>query len=281
MSLPIYDRITQQICAKLEAGTAPWHQPWNATAQGELRNLFSGHVYQGINVLMLGMQGYASPFWCTYEQAKQHKGHVRKGEHGTLIVKVGTYTRDKGTEDEATGQYLKSYTVFNLAQLDGIDAPPTDTLSPLDFTPIERCEKLVGNMPQRPVIRHGSAQAYYSPTPDVVTMPDPITFHSREGYYSTLFHELTHATGHEQRLNRATLKDAVAFGTTNYSKEELVAEMGAAFLCGLCGIENRTIDNSAAYLAGWLRRLRNDQTLLVSAAAQAQRAANFISNREG
>lgn len=111
-------------------------------------------------------------------------------------------------------------------------------------------------------------------------MPDPQHFCSREAYYSTLFHELTHSTGHEDRLKRSTLMDLCKFGDTNYSKEELVAEMGATFLCAICGIENSTIDNSAAYLRGWLAALRHDKKLLITAAAQAQRAADFISNRK-
>src|SRR5262249_20815053 len=129
---------------------------------------------------------------------------------------------------------------------------------------------------QRPEIRHDEARAYYRPAADIVNMPARGFFPRVEHYYSILFHELTHSTEHASRLDRATLRDLLAFGDTNYSKEELCAEMGAAYLCGVAGIVNETVTNSAAYIAGWLSKLRNDKKLLVQAAAQAQKAADFI-----
>src|SRR5206468_8569946 len=131
-------------------------------------------------------------------------------------------------------------------------------------------------LPQGPALRHGEARAYYQPLPDVVNMPERRLFPKAEHYYSVLFHELTHSTGHGSRLDRATLRDLLAFGDTNYSKEELCAEMGAAYLCGVAGIANETVDNSAAYIAGWLSTLRNDPRLVIAAAAQAQKAADYI-----
>src|SRR5205823_1133642 len=128
----------------------------------------------------------------------------------------------------------------------------------------------------RPALRHGEARAYYQPLPDMVNMPERRLFPKAEHYYSVLFHELTHSTGHASRLDRATLRDLLAFGDTNYSKEELCAEMGAAYLCGVAGIANETVDNSAAYIQGWLSKLRNDTKILVQAAAQAQKAADYI-----
>jgi antirestriction protein ArdC len=169
---------------------------------------------------------------------------------------------------------LRYYTVFNLEQTTGIETPME--LHKQTFQPIERCEALVTSMPQRPTLHHGEPRAYYRPSVDAINMPRPELFDSPEEYYSTLFHELTHSTGHARRLNRPTLTDLCPFGSTNYSKEELVAEMGAAFLCGICGIENRTVDNSAAYIASWLRVLKHDKQMVILAAAQAQRAADFI-----
>ena len=131
-------------------------------------------------------------------------------------------------------------------------------------------------MPNRPSTTHGEARAYYTPVHDTVTMPTPGLFPKVEHYYSALFHELTHSTGHWQRLNRQTLTDLCPFGSTNYSKEELVAEMGAAFLCGVAGIANETVDNSAAYIQSWLTKLKNDTRLVILAAAQAQKAADYI-----
>ena len=175
---------------------------------------------------------------------------------------------------------LRAYTVFNACQCElpehwreraEIKAPEL-----AEADKIQAAEQIVAEMPNRPEIVHAGVRAYYQPGPDRVTMPDPERFEAPALYYSTIFHELTHATGHASRLYRATLVDMVAFGDTNYSKEELVAEMGAAFLCGVTGIENKTTLDSASYIQGWLRKLQDDTKLLIGAAAQAQRAADYI-----
>lgn len=272
-----YQVITERILALLEQGTIPWQRPWQAS-EGCSRNLISQKPYRGINVWILGSAGYTSPYWLTFKQAKEKGGHVRQGEKGWPIVFWKIYDRPQAEGDDTDRRFvLRYYTVFNVAQCEGVEAPVIES-TPTPFTPIEVCEKLVGNMPQRPAITHGGGQAFYQPSSDIVHMPEPTTFTKREAYYSTLFHELTHSTGHPDRLKRPTLMDLCKFGDTNYSKEELVAEMGAAYLCGLCGIENATIDNSAAYIKSWMSRLRHEPKLLVQAAAQAQRAADFISN---
>jgi antirestriction protein ArdC len=169
---------------------------------------------------------------------------------------------------------VRVHTVFNLEQTTGIE-PPMDSGKP-GLQPIEHCETLVAYMPERPTIQHGAARAAYIPQLDVIHMPHLACFDAPEAYDSTLIHELTHSTGHASRLNRATLTDLRPFGSTNDSKEELVAEMGASFLCGVCGIENQTVDNSAAYIASWLRVLNHDRQMLIVAAAQAQRAADYM-----
>jgi antirestriction protein ArdC len=272
-----YDVITNRILALLEQGTAPWQQPWSHD-QGMPRNLLSQRPYHGINVWLLGSMAYTSPFWCTFNQAKAAGGSVRKGECGSPVVFWKVYEGAENEEGETQKRFvLRYFTVFNAAQIDGIALPPVAPVTHR-HSPIERCEKLVDNYPLPPSIQHGGAQAYYRPSVDVVQMPLPETFHSPEAYYSTLFHELTHSTGHKARLDRTTLKDMVRFGDTSYAKEELIAEMGATYLCGMCGISNRTINNSTAYLAGWLKALRNDSKMLVSAAAQAQKAADYIQN---
>ena len=191
---------------------------------------------------------------------------------------------EREQENTETGQtetvnipLLRYYNVFNVEQCEGI---PADKIPPLkearDFHPIDEAERTVQDMQQRPIIQHQAVQAYYRPSADVVNMPAAELFQSSEEYYSTLFHEMTHATGHESRLGRLDSDRLAAFGSRDYSQEELVAEMGAAFLCGHCQIENQTIDNSAAYIQGWLRKLKNDKRLVVIAAAQAQKAADFI-----
>lgn len=271
-----YNIITERILALLESGTVPWHKPW-ASPEAMPRNLVSKKPYRGINVMLLHCAGYASPYWLSYQQAREKGGHVRRGERGCPVV----FWKWLETEDRATGELrsvplLRYYTVFNVAQCDGVSAPATNAPQ-RPHTPIEAAETIVARMPARPPIDHGHEGASYSPRLDRVAMPQPELFHSAEGYYATLFHELTHATGHASRLHRKEIADTVIrFGSTDYSKEELVAEMGAAFLAGQAGISEPLIENSAAYIDGWLSRLRKDPKLVVHAAAQAQKAADFI-----
>jgi antirestriction protein ArdC len=216
-------------------------------------------------------------------------GHVKQGEHGSPVVfwkwldkREESQEREEDTQGETRRVPLaRLYTVFNVQQCElperlqpflKIDhAVETDT-----HEQIAACGQIVASMPKRPAIEHGQPQAYYRPLTDTVNMPERCLFPKAEHYYSVLFHELTHSTGHQSRLNRDTLKDILTFGDTNYSKEELCAEMGAAYLCGVAGIVNETVDNSAAYIQGWLGRLRHDKKLLIQAAAQAQKAADFI-----
>ena len=278
-----YEVITETIIEKLEQGTVPWHQPWSNEAA---KNLISKREYRGINVFLLGASRYANPYWLTFRQAKQLGGHVKKGERSTPVVFWKWLERerdnpDTGETETVSTPLLRYYRVFNVEQCEGIPAEKVPTLeNARDFRPIEEAERVVQEMPQRPIIQHEAAQAFYRPSADVVNMPVAELFTSDEEYYSTLFHELTHATGHESRLKRLDTDKIAAFGGKDYSQEELVAEMGSAFLCGHCGIAERIIDNSAAYIQGWLRRLRNDKSLVVFAAAQAQKAVDFILDNE-
>ena len=272
-----YEVITDRILALLEQGTVPWRQPWDS-ATGMPRNLFSQRPYRGINVWLLTAMGSASPFWATFHQVKEAGGSVRKGERGIPVVFWKIYHKaDQETGDQEKRFVLRQYTVFNAAQLDGV-AVPAIAVTPHRFTPIERCAQLVDAMPHRPAIIEGHQRAFYKPATDTLHMPSPACFHCPEAYYATLYHELTHAVGHPSRLNRTTLTDLCLFGDPTYAKEELVAEIGAAYLCGVCGIANVTIDNSTAYLQSWMAVLRHDPTMLVHAAAQAQRAADYIQN---
>jgi antirestriction protein ArdC len=278
--------ITDRIVKLLEQGTPPWHKPWSS--RGVLpQNAISRQDYHGINVLMLACAGYKSPYWLTFNQAKTAKGSVRKGEHGSMVVFAKRSSKevetDAGEIEERTFTVLRYYTVFNVEQTEGcrLNLPELTILT--EHEKIDRCEAVYANMPNRPGLRSDSPsrqfQAYYSQTLDYVNLPARHCFHQPEEYYSTLYHELTHSTGHASRLNRETLTQAVKFGDTNYSKEELVAEMGAAFLAGLTGIDLLTIPNSAAYLNSWIRRLRGEPKLVISAAAQAQKAVDYILNR--
>ena len=271
-----YQVITDRILSLLEQGTVPWQKPWNAE-QGQPRNLFTQRKYNGVNLWLLGSMGYASPFWCTFNQAKAAGGMVKRGEHGVPVVFWKIYDKENEEGEKEKRFALKYFTVFNSAQIDGVAVPSVEPV-PYEHTPIERCEKLVGGYPLPPQITHGGTRAFYRPSSDAVHMPMPETFVGPERYYSTLFHELTHSTGHSSRLNRKTLKDAVAFGDRSYAQEELMADMGAAYLCGVCGIENATIDNSASYIQGWRQALKHDPKCVVTAAGQAQKAADYIQN---
>ncbi len=177
--------------------------------------------------------------------------------------------------------FLRYYNVFNTQQCDLPDGVVPALPDVPTVEPIAACEAIVQAMPNRPAISHnGGNRAYYRQGTDSVHMPNQTRFEHQEEYYSTLFHELTHATGHSSRLDRKTLTDYDGFGGDNYSREELVAEMGAAFLCGVAGTETQTLDNSGAYIASWLRALKEDKRLVVTAAAQAQKAADYIQAKE-
>jgi antirestriction protein ArdC len=199
---------------------------------------------------------------------------VRKGEHACPVV-FGKRVKeqDEQTGEESAYTVLRLYNVFNTAQIDGLKNIPAPVEAPATVN--ITAEAIVALMPQRPEIKYGMSKAYYSPGADIIAMPDRARFDNEAHFYSTIYHELTHATGAKSRLNRQTLTESAGFGSNQYCKEELIAEMGAAFLCGHAGIEN-TIQNSAAYLQNWLEQLQNDKALIVQAAAQAQKAADFI-----
>jgi antirestriction protein ArdC len=269
----VYEVITERIIAMLEAGTVPWQKPWNVQT-GLPRNLISQKFYRGMNVLLLHAMSYESPYWLTFRQAKELGGSIKKGEKACPVI----FGKRQETEDEITGEkshytVLRLYHVFNASQCAGLKNVPAPAAAPTTVN--ATAEEIVALMPKRPEIKHGLAKAFYSPGVDIVAMPDRARFDTEAGYYATLFHELTHATGHASRLNRPTLMESAGFGSNPYCREELVAELGAAFLCGHGGIEN-TIQNSAAYLQNWLEALQNDNKLIVQAAAQAQKAADFI-----
>ena len=177
---------------------------------------------------------------------------------------------------------MKYYYVFNVLQCEKIpeNKIPRQEAMERTFNPIRQSEMIVKIMPKRPAIEFNNSRAYYSPVNDSVHMPKKELFHSDEELYSTLFHELVHSTGHESRLKRTGIFDSSFYGDNQYSREELVAEMGAAFLCSIAGIENKTIDNSASYINSWLQRLKNDRKLVVIAAGSAQKACDFITNRK-
>jgi antirestriction protein ArdC len=275
----VYQIITERIIALLESGTIPWRKPWKGG--GPPQNLISRKAYRGINVFLLNSARFASPFWLSFKQVQFIGATVRKGEHALPVVfwklrDVEGKGKEDGQKPTKRAPLLRYYKVFNVEQCESVKPSLLPKLQTDEFQPLEQCDRLVARMPKRPNIVHGGAHASYCPLQDKVTMPKAVLFDSPEFYYSTLFHELTHATGHASRLSRTGITEPAGFGSDPYSREELVAEMGAAFLCGHCGIENRTIEESAGYIQGWLDRLRNDRKLVVHAAAQAQKACDFI-----
>jgi len=267
----VYERVTNIILEKLEKGVAPWQSSSIATV-GFPRNFLSKQFYRGVNVFLLSSFEYASPWFLTYKQAKEMGGQVRKGEKGHLIVKYGIFKTETGETNPDTGEeeaekrsYLRGYTVFNSSQIDGIDFP--EAKHP-DYQPSERvdlAQQIIEGIPNPPTIEEGlHAKPHYQPKADSIGMPSRETFTDEESFFRTLFHEAVHSTGHSSRLARKTLlenKGIMSTGTAKqtYAKEELVAEMGAAFLNAHAGITSDNHDNSAAYLQSWLQVLKIKQ----------------------
>ncbi|MCA9274273.1 MAG: DUF1738 domain-containing protein [Phycisphaerales bacterium] len=290
-TLDIYQAVTDRIIELLEQGTVPWKQPIRSQGgSGRLpTNLLSHREYRGINVFLLAVtawaEGYESPYWLTFKQTKEKGGHVRKGEKGSLVI----FWKQHATEDKKTGEpikipVLRRYTVFNTDQCDGIELPSDepgsggveDAEPPEGFTPIRECAEVVAGYAGGPTIEHRGGRALYSPRTDTVRIAEPDRFETREAYYATLFHELVHSTGHSTRLDRGLDRELAPFGSPDYSKEELVAEMGAAFLAAASGIGTQTIEQSASYIDGWRKKLGQDKKLIINAAAAGQRAADLI-----
>jgi len=278
-----YEVVVDRILGLLEAGTIPWQRPWDP-AVGLPRNI-RGTAYRGINLLVLGCQGYESPLWLTVRQANQLGGHIRRGERGTPVI-FWKWTAPASEDDarqapQQQAPLVRYYRVWNLLQTDGVEAPSSaPARAPESFG--DSAERVVARMPAPPTIRHdGGARAFYRPSTDSVHLPPREAFHEREGYLATLFHELVHSTGHASRLARPAVTDGTLFGDHAYSEEELVAETGAAFLCAHVGITSRTIENAAAYIASWLRALRDDRRMVLRASQRAQRAVDYILGHGG
>jgi antirestriction protein ArdC len=282
----VYSRITNKICADLEQGVRPWLKPWNAAhAAGRITRplRWNGVPYKGINVVMLWSagvsKGYACPLWLTFKQGLDLGGHVKKGETGELVVFAGSITRtatdDNGDETEREIPFLKGYTVFNAEQCDGLPAHYTAKPEPPALTPLQRIEQADRFFAATGAdIRHGGTRAFYAEGPDYVQMPPFESFRDAESHAATLAHELTHWTKHEKRLARDLGRKH--WGDEGYAKEELVAELGSAFLCADIGITPEVRDDHAAYIATWLKALRDDKRLIFTAAAHAQRAADYL-----
>lgn len=282
----IYTRITNQIVSHLERGVRPWLKPWNAEhAAGRITRplRYNGKPYSGINVLSLWasamVQNFAAPIWMTFKQATELDGHIRKGEKGSLVVYADSITLkdiDDKTGDELEHEipFLKGYTVFNVDQIDGLPAVFYAKAAPqLDpVARIERADRFFAALGA--TIGHGGNRAYYSVSHDVIQMPPFVSFQDADSYYATLAHECTHWTGSASRLNRDF--GGRRFGSEGYAVEELVAELGAAFLCADLELSLKPREDHASYIANWLGVLAQDNRAVFTAAAHAQRAAQYI-----
>lgn len=287
----VYARVTDKIISDLENGVRPWARPWNAShTEGRitLPLRHNGTPYRGINILLLWAtaieNGYTSDRWMTFRQAAELGGHVRKGERGSLVVFANTLhtteTNEKGEDVEREIPYLKGYTVFNAEQIDGLpvsDRENSETTGRLEKLELNaRAEMFFARTGAD--VRHGGNRAFYAPGQDYIQLPLPETFRDAESYAATKAHELTHWTGHPSRLARTLGK---RFGNEAYAAEELIAEIGAAFLCARLGIVPETREDHAAYLACWLNVLKADKRAIFTAASHGQKACDFLLSFDG
>jgi len=281
----VYTRVTSHIVEELERGVRPWLKPWNAeNAAGRITRPLrhNGQAYQGVNILMLwasaDIAGYSCPFWITFQQAKELAGHVKKGEHGCPVVYASTFKRKEETEDgsktEAEIPFLKEYTVFNAEQCEGLPThyytlaePPKEKIER-----IEHAETFFRNT--HADIKNGGNRAFYAVDADYVQMPPLEAFRDAESHAATLAHEMTHWTRHTTRLNREFGRKR--FGDEGYAMEELVAELGSAFLCADLHITPEVRDDHAAYIGHWLKVLKDDKRAIFSAASHASKATEFL-----
>jgi len=287
MSNIVYQIVTDRIIKLLESGTAPWKKAWKASDLP--MNLTTKIPYKGVNTWLLLSCGMPSPYWLTWKQTMALKGTVKKDEAKNFQVVVfwKQLKYDKKSTDneieERTFPMLRYYRVYNLSQVE----LPADVMKKLVpekevrlTNKIEDCEAIVKNYKDCPEIKYGGDRAYYACLFDRIQMPLHEDFDSDEEFYSTMFHEMAHSTGAEKRLNRFKATDSHIFGSDRYSKEELIAEMTSSFLCAEAGIENQVIENSVAYIASWMKAIKEgDKNFVISAASRAQRAADYILNR--
>lgn len=283
----VYAMVTDKIIEALEAGTVPWSKPWDPRI-GMPLSMSTNKPYRGINVWLLGFAAqaanYKSPFWGTYKKIASLGGQVRKGEKSSLVTFWKTSSREEivdGLPKVKRWAILRFYLVFNAEQADGLPEKFYKAPEGHEHDAITDAQAIIDGYVKPkadgPTFTHASGVgAYYSPFLDEIVVPLVAAFPQMEGYYSTCFHEMTHSTGHKSRLNREGVRGGHYFADEEYSKEELIAEMGAAMLCGTAGIDQAVRDRSAAYLQSWITTLRGDHKLVIKAAGDAQKAADHI-----
>lgn len=280
----VYDILTEHIINLLEQGTVPWKQPWSQKEPPQ--NLLNRVPYKGFNMMFLSAFNFERNLFLTYNQIRELAVSLEKGAKSLPIifwkwpdpVRNPDGSVQEPDPDKPIRPILRFYSVFNISQVKNL---PEKLIPPLDVRendPIESCHQIVESMPERPPIQFEGYDAYYNPGKDLVNVPDIKFFESSESYYATLFHELIHSTGHEKRLDRKEGMKNIAFGSDKYCTEELIAEIGACFLEAKAGISDGDFQNNAAYINGWLQRLKQDSRFIVFASSQAQKAADFVLN---
>jgi antirestriction protein ArdC len=273
----VYSIVNNRIIELLEQDTVPWQKPWHDS--GIPMNLVSKRPYRGINLWLLLSLDYTQNLFLTWEQLKKIGGSVKQGEHGHVVVYWKTPQKKENTseiKDRKQVPLLRYYKVFNVAQCKDL---PEELVMPFvekEHDPILECETIISQMPQAPEIKYKVQKAFYDIEGDFINMPKKKNFKSIEGYYATLFHELVHSTGSEKRLNRKTITEMAEFADDLYSMEELIAELGSAYLYSFAGIATPLLPNSASYIKGWVTQLKNDKRFIIHASGQAQKAVDFI-----
>lgn len=280
MKRDVYEIVTDRIIEQLEQGVIPWEKPWGGVIDGAY-NRISKKPYSLLNQMLLQHSGE----YATFKQWSELGGHIRKGEKSEIVVfwKLQPYEDENADGEKIIKQIplLRYYNVFHVSQVDGIEPKELDLN---EFEPIEEAERIKTEYMTREhlkILEKLTDKAFYSPAFDYIQVPCKEQYQNVEEFYSTLFHEMVHSTGYKSRLDREDVKDCMYFGSENYSKEELTAELGSAFLVNLLGIETKkSFRNSSAYIQGWLGRLRGDKKFIVSASSKAEKAVKYILNEQ-
>ena len=274
MANNVYQYVTDRIISELEKGKIPWRKPWKGQ---KAINYLTRKEYRGINTLLLPYPGE----YLTFRQVKEKGGSVKKGEKSSMIVYYNWYEKEDQDGNKQSYPILRYYNVFHISQTEGIETKLEEFKPENENDIITEAENTITDYITRENIKLekvlGSDRAYYSPAEDKVVLPEIGQFSSTHDYYSTVFHELVHSTGHESRLNRIKNTGIRSFGSESYSKEELIAEIGSSMICNTLNIDiPETFKNSVAYIQSWLTVLKNDVRLVVIASGQAQKASNRI-----
>ncbi len=274
----VFTIVNNRILEQLDKGVVPWRQPW--TSAGAPRNLITGRPYRGLNVLLLASLGYSVNLFLTLKQVNELGGKIRKGEHACPVV---FWSQKDGEPDEKgekeVKRILRYYSVFNIEQCLELPEDRIPVFESVHIDPIKECELVIEGMPLPPKIHNKGSEANYNPATDEITMPKVKSFVDSEAYYTTLFHELVHSTGHQTRLSRESIMNPEKFGSQKYSEEELVAQIGACFLASNTGCSLKHFENDVAYIAGWLKKLKDDRRFILFASSKAQRAVDYILNQ--